>query len=171
MAQSPQNHVPCKGAPLVEEQNGGDEDDDFKPLTACEASEWRKSQVRLSIGRVLVWQCIALAVVGLLAWLVFGAASVVYSAVYGGAAVLLPSAIMVWGVTAGRLSKALSVFAQGSLAALVFWEGVKVLLTVLMLALAPRWVVDLNWLALVAGLVLVLKVYWLAFLMSARAAR
>lgn len=75
---------------------------------------------------------------------------------------------MAWGVTFGRLTGLLSLFAQGSLAAVVFWEGVKVLLSVAMLALAPLLVAHLNWLALVAGLVLVLKVYWLAFFLSSR---
>ncbi len=78
---------------------------------------------------------------------------------------------MAWGMTAGRLSRLLSAFAQGSLAALMFWEGVKVLLCIALLSLASVVVPNLNWLALVVGLVFVLKVYWLAFLMLSKAAR
>jgi ATP synthase protein I len=50
----------------------------------------------------------------------------------------------------------------------VLWEGVKLLLSVAMLWSAPRIVPDLNWLALVAGLVVVLKVYWFGFWIQAR---
>lgn len=78
---------------------------------------------------------------------------------------------MAWGVTSARLSRLLSVIPQGSLAALMFWEGVKVVLSMVLLSLAMVAVPNLNWLALVAGLVFVLKVYWLAFLMLSRAAR
>lgn len=148
-------------------ENGG-EVDDFKPLSAEEAHQWRQTQVRISIGRVLVWQLGTMCTVGLLAWAVTGVRAVGWSAVYGGAAILVPSAVMAWGVSSGRLSKMLSAFARGSLAAVVFWEGVKVLLTIVLLALAPRLVVNLSWLALVAGFVLVLKVYWLAFFVSSR---
>jgi ATP synthase protein I len=149
----------------------GSEDDDFKPLTVDEARRWRSAQVSLSIWRVIAWQGAAVFVVGLLAYLMSGRLSVMWSAAYGGLAVLLPSAMMAWGVTAGRLSKLLSVFAKGSLAALMFWEGIKVLLVVMLLSLAPVWVPELNWLALVAGLVLVLKVYWLAFYVQSRASK
>ena len=149
----------------------GSEDDNFKPLTADEAHQWRGAQVRLSVWRVIAWQCVAVFGVGLLAYVLSGRLSVMWSAAYGGMAVLLPSAAMAWGVTAGRLSKLLSVFAKGSLAALMFWEGIKVLLVVMLLSLAPVWVPELNWLALVAGLVLVLKVYWLAFYVQSRASK
>jgi ATP synthase protein I len=147
----------------------GDEGDDFKPLTLDEAREWRKAQKPVSIWRILVWQCAAMVLSGLVAWWLTGVVSTAWSVVYGGAAVVLPSVVMAWGVTFGRLSGLLSLFAQGSLAAVVFWEGVKILLSVAMLALAPLMVANLNWLALVAGLVLVLKVYWLAFFLSSRA--
>lgn len=148
--------------------DGGGEVDDFKPLSAEEAQQWRQTQVRISIGRVLVWQLAAMCLAGLLAWVLTGASAAGWSAAYGGGAILVPSAVMAWGVSAGRLSKMLSVFARGSLAAVVFWEGVKVLLTIVLLALAPKLVVNLSWLALVAGFVLVLKVYWLAFFVSSR---
>ena len=159
-----------KPAPLAEDEFET-EVEEFKPLTTEEAQQWRATQVSLSIWRVIAWQAVAVLVVSLLAYAWSGRLSVMWSAAYGGLAVLLPSATMAWGVTAGRLARLLSVFAQGSLAALMFWEGVKVLLVVILLSLAPRWVPELNWLALVAGLVLVLKVYWLAFLTQSRASK
>jgi ATP synthase protein I len=35
-------------------------------------------------------------------------------------------------------------------------------MTVLMLVMAPRWIEDLSWPALLAGLIVTMKVYWLA---------
>ncbi len=42
------------------------------------------------------------------------------------------------------------------------WEMAKVGLTVAMLFAAPRVVTDLSWPAMLAGLVVTMKVYWLA---------
>ena len=48
------------------------------------------------------------------------------------------------------------------------WELVKIALTVAILVAAPRWVEALSWPALLAGLVLTFKVYWLALAYSPR---
>jgi ATP synthase protein I len=42
------------------------------------------------------------------------------------------------------------------------WEMVKIALSIAMLVIAPRWVSDLSWPALLVGLVLTMKVYWIA---------
>jgi len=42
------------------------------------------------------------------------------------------------------------------------WELVKVVMTVGLLLAAHRWVTDLSWPAMLVGLVVTLKVYWLA---------
>ena len=42
------------------------------------------------------------------------------------------------------------------------WELVKIALTVAMLMAAPKLILQLNWLALLAGFVVTMKVYWLA---------
>jgi len=165
------NAKPSQSAAEAADTEAEVDSDDFKPLSRDEAKEWRKSQRAVSMWRVLVWQCVATCLAALLAWWFTGEVSGALSAGYGGLSVVLPSAVMAWGVTFGRLTGLLSLFAQGSLAAVVFWEGIKVLLVVAMLALAPSVVAHLNWLALVAGLVLVLKVYWLAFFVSSRAAK
>jgi ATP synthase protein I len=163
---SPQAAAPGSCA----ESEHADAEADFKPLAAHEAAVWRQSQVNLSVWRVIGWQWLAVLVVGALAWW-WGGRATGWSAAYGGVSIALPSTLMAWGVTVGRLSRLLSAFAQGSLAALVFWEGVKVVLCMALLSLAIVVVPNLNWLALVVGLVFVLKVYWLAFLMLSRAAR
>jgi len=50
------------------------------------------------------------------------------------------------------------------MAALMGWELVKIALTVAMLAAAPRLVPELSWLALLAGMVMTMKAYWIALL-------
>ena len=48
------------------------------------------------------------------------------------------------------------------LVGLFFWELVKIILTVALLLVAPKVISNLSWLALVAGFVVTIKVYWLA---------
>lgn len=167
-----ENHQVGRCAVDVSSQGGGSglsscEDEAQEPLTKGEAASWRKTHVALSIWRVIFWQVVCIFVVGSLAWLATGSAAVVWSSVYGGCAVVLPGAFAAWGVSRSRVGVLLSLFAKGSLAVVMFWEGIKVLLTIAMLALAPRVVGQLNWLALVASFVLVLKVYWLVLFLSA----
>ena len=79
---------------------------------------------------------------------------------------------MAWGLTSSALSRALTQWFPGaarlSLAGVFFWEGIKVLLALAMMWSAPRWVPDLSWLGLLAGLVVVLKAYWLTFFFGSR---
>lgn len=135
------------------------EDSDFKPLTAAEAKAWRARQPVLSLWRVVRWQCGVGVAAVLLAALVWGG-SVAQSVGYGALAVVIPSAIFARGLS--RQQRAPSTGA--AMAGFVIWEAVKVGLTVVMLALAPKLVPDLSWVGLVAGLVLTLKVYGLALL-------
>ena len=46
------------------------------------------------------------------------------------------------------------------------WEMVKIVLTVAMLAAAPRLVAQLSWLALLAGMVVTMKTYWIALMVQ-----
>ena len=50
----------------------------------------------------------------------------------------------------------------GSAVSFMLWQGVKIAVSVLLLILAVRIVKPLNWPALLAGLVVCLKVYWVA---------
>jgi ATP synthase protein I len=49
---------------------------------------------------------------------------------------------------------------------LFFWELVKIILTVALLLVAPKVISNLSWLALVAGFVVTIKVYWLAMMLG-----
>jgi len=146
------------------------EPEDFKPLTRQEAQQWRQRQPAQSPWRVVVWQIGLLVVVTLLAAVVSGERQVVLSVAYGGICVLLPTSLMAYGLTASGLSRWVSRVFPGaagvSLAGLFFWEGVKILLAIALMAAAPSVVPNLSWLALVAGLIVVLKAYWFAFWLS-----
>ena len=130
---------------------------EFKPLTAEEARQWRFDNPTVSPWWVVVCQLvvgIALVLVSL-GW---GGKVVGVSVAYGVLAVVLPAALMVRGL------QRQAAVAQSGAAMLGFmvWELVKVVLTVAMLLAAPKLVSPLNWLALVAGFVVTIQVYWVA---------
>jgi len=103
-------------------------------------------------------------VAGLLGWLVTGRQNVGWSVAYGALAVLVPAAVFARGLT-GRFS---SLNAGTATVGFLVWEMVKIALTLAMLALAPRLVAGLSWPALLIGLVLAMKVYWLALAFAPR---
>ncbi|MCW5655980.1 ATP synthase subunit I [Hydrogenophaga sp.] len=146
----------------------GGEELEFKPLSHEEALRWRATQPRFSPWTVVGWQVLLAVLVTVLAWFLSTRVSVVASVSYGAAVVLVPTALMAWGMTSSALSRLFAGVAKASLAGFFLWEGVKLLLALAMLWSAPRIVTDLNWLALVAGLVVVLKAYWLGLLFGSR---
>jgi ATP synthase protein I len=148
--------------PNVSAEELGAGEEDFKPLTREEAESLRRVTPKLSLWMVVLAQLLVGCTVAVVAWLLTGRVSVLWSAGYGGLAVVLPAAIFARGLS--RQQSRL----QGSaaLAGFVVWEMVKVGLTVAMLLLAPRLIVDLSWLALVAGFVVTMKVYWAAMWFS-----
>jgi ATP synthase protein I len=80
------------------------------------------------------------------------------SSAWGSVAVVVPAVVFV-----RALSRQMRRTQPGSaLMGLVVWELVKIVLTVALLLAAPKVISDLSWLALVAGFVVTMKVYWLA---------
>lgn len=146
----------------------GVQEPEFKPLTREEAQQWRAGQPGLSPWRLVGVQLLVGLVAGVLAWLLMQSAAVAWSVWYGAASVVVPTGLMAWGITSSALSRRASGHVVTAFMSFVMWEGVKILLTVAMLWSAPRIVPDLNWLALVVGLVLVLKVYWFGFWIQTR---
>jgi ATP synthase protein I len=142
----------------------GPEAEPWKPLTAAAAKALRERQASLAPWRVLRVQAAVGLVVAGLAWLVTDRVGVLASALYGAAAVVLPAAVMVGGL-ARPVPPGMP--ALGAMRVLA-WEAVKLLLAVGMLALAPRLVQPLSWPALLAAMVVCLKVYWLALLWRGR---
>lgn len=141
---------------------------EFTPLTREQAQRWRASQPRLSIWRLVGMQLIAGLLMGGASWLLTQRAPVAWSVFYGSAAVVIPSAIMAYGLTSSALARLMAGFAQAAFVGFLFWEGVKIVLTVAMLWLAPQWVAELSWPGLLLGLVVTLKVHWAGFLIQSR---
>jgi len=144
--------------------------EDVKPLTAEQASEWRARQPQASVWSVVRWQLVLLLLASVLTVpvaLVWGQPVWVVSVFYGGLCVLLPTALMAYGLTASswaqRRKQQAGQGAGAVMAGVFFWEGVKIVLVIAMLALAPLLIPNLSWLGLLLGLVLVLKAYWLVF--------
>ncbi len=155
--------------PLTDEDTGdGAQEPEFKPLTREEARQWRASQPVLSPWRLVGVQWLVGLLAALVAGLLWQSASLAASVLYGAAAVALPSALMAYGLTSSALSRLLSGFAQAAFAGFLFWEGVKVLMSVAMLAAAVWVLPELNWMGLLIGLVLVLKVFWFGFFFQTR---
>ena len=141
-------------------------DQAFKPLTRQEAQALRAKQPMVSPWRVVGVQ----AVVGLLcvtAALVFlggedGQHGTAWSALYGAAAVVLPSALLARGMT--RRADSPTAAAMG----LMFWETIKIAAAVAMLVIAARVVPQLNWPALLVTMVVCSQVNWFALLWRGR---
>ena len=134
------------------------EQEEFAPLTAEQAQALRLAQPPLSVWRVVLAQAlVGLGVAGV-AWWWSGKTSVGISAGYGALTVVVPAALFARGMTSR-----LNVLHVGAAVLGFFvWEMVKIALTVAMLWLATRVVKDLSWPAMLAGLVVTMKVYWVA---------
>lgn len=150
---------------MTREAEDSAEELDFKPLTAEEAQQWRKQNpAALSLWLILFWQVLAGCVVAVVAWLVTGRSSVGWSAGYGALAVVLPAALFARGVSSGLMR----LLPGGAMLGFFVWELVKIALTIAMLFAAPKLVVALSWLALLAGFVVTIKVYWVALVLQSR---
>lgn len=138
------------------DESDGLAEPDFKPLSAQEARQWRERHPALSPWRIVLAQLGAGLLAAVLAGVLSGRWPVAWSAAYGALAVALPAALFARGMMrqVGAAGAALTGF--------LVWELAKIALTVAMLAVAPRLVPQLSWLALLAGFVVAMKVYWVA---------
>ena len=146
--------------------HGFDDDADERPfhrLTSAEAEAFRLRNPQLSPWRVIAAQLVLGAVAVAVAGLV-GGRIVAVSALYGAAVVAVPGALMARGATS-RLS---SLSPAISAASMLWWELVKVALSVAMLVLAARIVPGVVWPALLASMVLCMQSYWFALLWRGR---
>lgn len=139
---------------------------EFAPLTAEQAQALRERDPSVSPWRVVVAQVVVGVLVALLAWLLTGAPSAAWSAAYGALAVVLPAALFARGLTS-RLS---SVNPGAAVLGFFLWEMVKIALTVAMLFAAPGLITGLSWPAMLVGLVVTIKVYWVALLFKRKRA-
>jgi ATP synthase protein I len=136
----------------------------WRRLSREEAQALLAKDPPVSPWRVVAVQSAAGVVVALVAALVAGNEGVGTSALYGAATVVLPGALMARGMTSRLTSRSPGASAFG----FMFWELVKIVVSVAMLAVAPKLVQPLSWPALLAGLVVCMKVYWFALLWRGR---
>ena len=148
-------------APLPETM---EDEPPFTPLTADEARRLREQNPPVSPWWVVAGQAVVGLVVALAAWALTGRQNVGWSAGYGALAVVIPAAIFARGLT-GRFS---SLNAVSAAVGFMVWEMVKIASSIALLAAAPRLVPELSWPALLVGLVLTMKVYWVALAYSPR---
>ena len=134
------------------------QDEAFKPLTREEAEKLRVSSVSISPWALVASQMVVGVVLALLAWVLTGQARMGWSTGYGALAVVIPSALFVRGLFRQKDAT----HGSAALAGFFVWEMIKIALTVAMLVAAPRLVSELSWLALLAGFVVTMKVYWAA---------
>ena len=131
-----------------------------KPLTREQAQALRAQHPPVSPWRVIAVQAAVGTVVALLVWGFTGRTEMGWSALYGAGVVVVPGALMARGMTS-RLS---SMSPGASAVSFLLWEFVKIGVAVALLALAPQLVQPLSWPALLVGLVVCIKVYWVALL-------
>lgn len=131
-----------------------------RPLTRAEAQMLREASPSLSPWAVLAGQLAVGILVALVSWCLTGRQSMGWSALYGAMAVVVPGALFLRGL----MSQFSSLNAATAGFGFFVWEAMKISVSVGMLMLAPRLVTDLDWLAMLIGLIVTLKVYWLALL-------
>ena len=144
-------------APVTEAEA---EESDFKPLTAEEAEQWRSRNPPISVWKVVAGQALVGMLVALGAWVLTGSAQVGWSAAYGALAVVAPAALFARGV----LRQKASANPGAAMVGFFGWEIAKILLTVALLVAAPRLVSGLSWIALLVGMVVAMKTYWVALM-------
>lgn len=145
--------------PPIPWDDSGFEDglDDLVPLTPEQVAVVKAANPVSTPCWVIAGQALVGSVIVGLAWLLFGGV-IARSVLCGVLAVVVPAALFVRSLTS-KFSRS----SPGSAVISFFiWEMIKILVTLGMLFAAHRWVVDLSWPAMLAGLAITLKVYWLA---------
>jgi ATP synthase protein I len=145
-----------------------DESDDghYKALTRDEAQALLVKQPMISPWRVVGAQAAVGLVCVMVAWIFVrqggGHQTAAWSALYGAAAVVIPSALLARGMT--RRADSPTAAAMG----LMFWETIKIAAAIAMLVIAARVVPQLNWPALLVTMVVCSQMNWFALLWRGR---
>ena len=136
---------------------------DFTPLTREQAQALRAQLPLLSPWRVLGVQAAVGCLLTLAAWWLSGGVAAM-SAAFGALAVVVPGALFARGLT----GKFASLNPGGAMLSFFLWELVKIVVTVAVMFTAYRVVEGLDWLVMLASLVVTMKMYWLAARLGAR---
>jgi len=171
----------CNGAdlkPKIAPATSFDDDEfeaaQYRRMNAEEAQLLRSQMPSVTPWQVVKLQALAGLAAALLAWGLTQRSSAGWSAAYGALTVLIPAVLFARGLarqfarTARVQPASAAVNLLNAGVAVFMWEAVKIIITLVMLFAASRLVENLEWLALLAGLVVTLKVYWLALLVRPR---
>ncbi len=139
----------------------------YKRLSAEEAQALRELQPSVSPWRIIGLQMLVALLVALAAWGLTGRSEAGWSAGYGGSAVVVPAVLFARGL----MSQFSSINAATAGFGFFVWEAIKIAVSVGMLFAAPQLVTGLDWLAMLIGLIVTLKVYWVALLMRPNSKR
>ena len=141
--------------------------DVIEPLTRIQAEALRENHPSLSPWVVLAGQAGAGVLVSMAAWLLTAKANIGWSCLYGAAAVVVPGVLFARGL----MSKVSMINPAAAVTGFFLWEMVKIGLVLAMLFAAPRLVTDLSWPAMLAGLVVTMKVVWLILWLEVKVRR
>ena len=143
-------------------------EDDVVPLTAEQAAQLRvrlrKTGSLLSPWRLIAGQAVVGVLLTLAAWLVTGKSAVAVSVAYGALAVVIPAALFARGL----MSQFSSMNALTAGFGFFVWEMLKIVVTIVLIAVAPKLVADLDWLALLISLIVTMKAVWLVLWLSGK---
>jgi ATP synthase protein I len=147
---------PPAAAQIGEEASQPEEVDHPAPWSAEQAKAWRQTQSVMPIGWLVSAQFGLGFTLALIAYGLFGL-TVAMSVGYGALCAALPSALMARGMR--------SALNRGNpVVGFMVWELVKIALGAAMLVAATKLLSSVNWFALLIGLILTLKVVFLAAL-------
>jgi ATP synthase protein I len=138
--------------------DSNDEIQEIRALSKDEAEVVKAANPMLNPWRVVIWQVVVTLLIGLLGLVLSQQKNTLYSMLWGGLCVVIPSGLFARGMTRGRDFESLRL----GLSNFLVWELLKIALSIAMLVMASVVVSDLSWSALVASFIVVTKVYWLA---------
>ena len=134
----------------------------FKQLTREEAQALRAKLPTVSPWRVVAVQAVVGLACAVLLGLITQQPAVAWSALYGAGAVVLPNVLMARGATRRTVNP------MAAAVGLLVWEMLKIGVAIAMLVIAARVVPHLSWPALLATMVVCIKVNWFALLWRGR---
>lgn len=143
-------------------ETGAVEDAPFKTLSREEAQALRAKHPQVSPWRVVGSQAVAGVLCTVLTWVITHRDGAAWSALYGAAVTVIPTALLARGMT----KRARNPVAMA--AGFMFWEMLKIGVSIAMLAIATRVVRDLSWPALLVTMIVCIKVNWVALLWQGR---
>lgn len=137
----------------------------MRRLSRAEAAELAARQPAISPWRVVAYQVLSGLAIAALVQLVTGDVLLTASALYGAAVVAVPGALMARGATS-RLG---TISPLTSTVNIMGWAMVKIVVSVVMLALASRIVPGIHWPVMLGTLVVCMQTYAFALLWRGRA--